>query len=81
MFRRKHWSAYSPTVNPVLKRKTTSTVAAVGENPSAKRRLPNYSLSTFRRLKPPAILEMPRWGIPKVAMGFNPSDKLANRIL
>ncbi|MDR2116932.1 MAG: hypothetical protein LBP87_11195 [Planctomycetaceae bacterium] len=31
-------------------------------------------LPTFRRLKPPAILEMPRWGNPKIAMGFNPSE-------
>jgi hypothetical protein len=42
-------SAYSPTVNLFSDGNgtTTSTIAAVGENPSAKRRLPNYSLLTI----------------------------------
>jgi hypothetical protein len=44
----------------------------------------NGILSKFRRLKPPAILEIaplgiPIWGISKIAAGFNPPDLIKTR--
>ncbi|MDR2117076.1 MAG: hypothetical protein LBP87_11920 [Planctomycetaceae bacterium] len=37
-------------------------------------------LNNMKETTPPAILEMPRWGNPKVVMGFNPSDKCLDGI-